>query len=65
MKMRFFAFAAVLGALVISSGCVVHEERVREHCAGGEWIPGHRGPHGAWHEGHWRCPRVHEVVEID
>ncbi len=34
-------------------------------CAGGFWVEGHRGPRGRWHEGHWRCPGVVEVVEVE
>jgi hypothetical protein len=53
--------------LLLFFGCVVHERaavvRPASSCAGGVWVEGHYGPHGAWHEGHWRCPGVIEVVE--
>jgi hypothetical protein len=50
------------------SGCVVREQRVAGRsrgCPGGYWVEGHRGPHGHWHEAHWRCPGVVERIEID
>jgi hypothetical protein len=51
----------------ILSGCVMEERPVRppRACVGGVWIRGHYGPRGVWHPGHWRCPGVVEVVEID
>jgi hypothetical protein len=64
------ASLGLLGLLVTtagSMGCVEREvvvERPRA-CAGGVWIPRHRGPRGYWHPGHWRCPGVVEVVEVD
>lgn len=52
-----------------SSACVEREVVVREPraraCAGGVWIEGHRGPRGRWHPGHWRCPGIVEVVEVE
>ncbi len=56
----------LLFASLFSLGCVVHEHArvVRPSgCPGGVWVEGHYGPHGAWHEAHWRCPGVVEVVE--
>jgi hypothetical protein len=56
----------LLGTML--SGCIVRETRVAERprgCRGGVWIEGHRGPHGRWHPGHWRCPGVVEVIEVD
>jgi hypothetical protein len=50
------------------SGCVVEarsEVRPVPRCRGAEWIDGHYGPRGAWHRGHWRCPGVVEVIEVD
>jgi hypothetical protein len=52
---------------VVLSGCVVEERtayRSPPPCAGGRWIEGHYGPYGRWHQGHWRCPGVVEVVEV-
>ena len=66
---------AVAGALlvaslpVVSTGCVVEERTyarpVRPACPGGIWIQGHYGRYGRWHPGHWRCPGVVEVVEVE
>jgi hypothetical protein len=64
---------SLFGLLLVclgSSACVEREEVVvreprRAACAGGIWIEGHRGPRGRWHPGHWRCPGVVEVVEIE
>jgi len=58
-------FVSGAGAL---SGCVVRERTVAARpgrCPGGYWVEGHRGPHGRWHEGHWRCPGVVERIEIE
>ncbi|HXX66019.1 MAG TPA: hypothetical protein VEK07_02495 [Polyangiaceae bacterium] len=53
-------------ALFALSGCVVEARPAPPpRCPGGEWIAGHYGPHGRWHPGHWRCPGVVEVVEVD
>jgi hypothetical protein len=51
------AVLVLLGAVGIS-GCVVHERVVARPagCPGGVWIEGHRGYHGEWYQGHWRCP---------
>jgi hypothetical protein len=40
------------------SGCVVRERAVARPggCPGGYWVEGHRGYHGEWYQGHWRCP---------
>lgn len=57
-----------VGVVGIVAGCVVEERTVARPvrpCAGGVWIGGHYGPRGHWHEGHWRCPEVVEVVEVD
>jgi hypothetical protein len=53
-----FGLLMVLGA--VASGCYVAPVR-GEHCRGGYWVEGHRGPRGRWHEGHWRCPGVIEI----
>ena len=55
-------------AAVVLSGCVVEERRVPEpprSCMEARWVPGHYGPSGRWHRGHWRCRGVIEVVEVD
>jgi hypothetical protein len=53
-------------ALVALSGCVVEARPAPPgRCPGGVWVAGHYGPHGRWHPGHWRCPGVVEVVEVD
>jgi hypothetical protein len=62
--------AMFLPALVAiaASGCVVEERTVarpRPPCPGGWWVEGHYGPRGHWHGGHWRCPGVVEVVEVE
>ncbi len=63
---------ALIGVLLFISvgeiGCaprVVVVDRGRPACPGGIFIEGHRGPRGRWHPGHWRCPGVVEVVEVD
>jgi hypothetical protein len=58
---------AVLLLLFPITACTVHTVVVerRPPCAGGVWIEGHYGPRGRWHPGHWRCPGVIEVVEVD
>jgi hypothetical protein len=64
------AAPCLVGLAALSmTGCVVEERPYYAHsgppaCAGGRWIPGHYGPYGAWHRGHWRCPGVVEVVEV-
>jgi hypothetical protein len=57
-------FVSGAGAL---SGCVVRERTVARPggCPGGFYVEGHRGPHGHWHGGHWRCPGQVERIEID
>ena len=55
-------------AVVALSGCVVEERSYAApapRCHGATWVDGHYGPRGAWHRGHWRCPGVVEVVEVD
>ena len=49
------------------SGCVVEDRTAvrRAPCPGGWWVEGHYGPRGRWHPGHWRCPGVVEVIEVD
>jgi hypothetical protein len=58
--------AVVVLTAAAFSGCVV-EERTRPYppCRGAFWVEGHYGPRGGWHHGHWRCPGVVEVVEVD
>jgi len=61
---------AFIGLLLLPVGSTACAERVVvvEHprgCPGGVWIEGHRGPRGRWHPGHWRCPGVVEVVEVE
>jgi hypothetical protein len=58
---------AVLAAAALS-GCVVEERtyaRPAPRCREAVWVEGHYGPRGGWHPGHWRCPGVVEVVEVD
>jgi len=59
----------ILGVLVLAvlTGCVVERRPVvvGPRCPGGVWIEGHYGPRGRWWPGHWRCPGVVEVVEVD
>ena len=52
---------------VLGSGCVVEPVYARpmHHCPGGMWMEGHYGRYGRWHPGHWRCPGVVEVVEVE
>jgi hypothetical protein len=64
------AFRAALTFTLLAmalSGCVVEERSSvrRPPCPGGWWVDGHYGPRGRWHPGHWRCPGVVEVVEVD
>jgi hypothetical protein len=51
------------------SGCIVEERPVVVRrpppCPGAMFIGGHYGPRGYWHPGHWRCPGVVEVVEVE
>jgi hypothetical protein len=67
MTMGIWRVVFLLGIAVTTlSGCVVYERPVAPRgCAGGFWVRGHYGPRGAWHPGHWRCPGVVEVVEVD
>jgi hypothetical protein len=58
---------AVLASVALS-GCVVEERTYAApppRCHGAAWVDGHYGPRGVWHAGHWRCPGVVEVVEVD
>jgi hypothetical protein len=62
------AVCSVAIVAVVVMGCVVEERTVvrpARPCAGGVWIVGHYGPRGHWHHGHWRCPDIVEVVEVD
>ena len=61
-NVRWIVPLLVLAAL---EGCFVRTRGYGGGCPGGVFIEGHRGPRGRWHEGHWRCPGVVEVVEID
>jgi hypothetical protein len=63
--LKMAALALLLIVPVV--GCTVHTVVVERHppCPGGVWIDGHYGPRGRWHPGHWRCPGVIEVVEVD
>jgi len=64
-----FARALIPAALfaIALTGCVVEDRgyRPEPRCRGAVWVDGHYGPRGAWHAGHWRCPGVVEVVEVD
>jgi hypothetical protein len=58
---------ASLLALTLA-GCVVEERgyaRPPPPCHGAFWVEGHYGPRGVWHPGHWRCPGMVEVVEVE
>jgi hypothetical protein len=59
MRRMFLGVGIVLG-LLGSTGCVVAVQERRPpppygYCANWVWIPGHYGPMGRWHPGHWRC----------
>jgi hypothetical protein len=43
----------LLGALIALplAGCVVYPPRPNPHAY---WVPGHYGPYGGWHRGHWQ-----------
>jgi hypothetical protein len=58
MKRLLLSMALLLTSSVGVGGCVVHERAVARPagCPGGYWIEGHRGYHGEWYHGHWRCP---------
>jgi hypothetical protein len=57
MKRLLLAAVLALTGAAGFSGCVVREQRVaRPGCPGGYWVEGHRGFHGQWEQGHWRCP---------
>ena len=61
--------AALLASATALTGCIFEERPVVIHrappCPGAMWIGGHYGPRGYWHPGHWRCPGVVEVVEVE
>jgi hypothetical protein len=61
-------FPVAVLALVLG-GCVVEERTVVARpgppCRSAVWVEGHYGPRGRWHHGHWRCPGVVEVVEVE
>jgi hypothetical protein len=69
LRRSLVPFAVAALAMVSLSGCVVEERPVMVRpappCPGAMWIGGHYGPRGRWHPGHWRCPGVVEVVEVD
>jgi hypothetical protein len=60
MRRTLLTLGALL-ALAGSTGCVVAVQERRPpppygvYCPGWVWVPGHYGPYGAWHRGHWRC----------
>ena len=67
---RTLTLICLLAVSVGATACVEREVVVREArparpCAGGVSIEAHRGPRGRWHPGHWRCPAVVEVVEVE
>lgn len=41
-----------LGAAPLA-GCVVYPAHGPVPYAGAYWVPGHYGPNGGWHPGHW------------
>jgi hypothetical protein len=58
MKRLLLGAVLVLTGAAGVSGCVVRERAVArpEGCREGSvWIEGHRGFHGEWYPGHWRC----------
>jgi hypothetical protein len=63
------AVLCVTSLPVVASGCIVetraYARPMRPACPGGIWIEGHYGRYGRWHPGHWRCPGVVEVVEVE
>lgn len=64
MKRRIVAtllMTALLG--LVATSCEVRETVVRRPCVGAIWIGGHYDRFGAWHQPHWRCPGVVEVIE--
>jgi hypothetical protein len=66
--MTFLRALASASFLVVTlSSCVVEDRGYSRPapCRGAVWVEGHYGPRGAWHPGHWRCPGVVEVVEVD
>jgi hypothetical protein len=69
--LRRFVLAVTASSLTLAAipGCVVQERvvvaRPAPPCPGAMWIEGHYGPRGRWHHGHWRCPGVVEVIEVE
>jgi hypothetical protein len=43
-----------IGLSTVASGCYTEYEIRPEMCRA-VWVPGHYGPWGRWHPGHWRC----------
>jgi hypothetical protein len=60
MKRLLLAAVLVVSGAAGVSGCVVREQRVARPggCEGGVWVEGHRGYHGEWNRGYWRCRRA-------
>jgi hypothetical protein len=50
--LRAFVVALVAGAAL--AGCYPEYVVRPVHCPA-VWVPGHYGPWGRWHRGHWRC----------
>jgi hypothetical protein len=47
-------YALVLLGILGSAGCYTEYAVRPTHCVA-VWVPGHYGPFGRWHPGHWRC----------
>ncbi len=54
MRRTLCAVLLLLLAGVGVGGCYT-EYTVRPVGCRAVWIPGHYGPFGRWHRGHWRC----------
>jgi hypothetical protein len=60
MKKVFCFIAAVIILVPFLSGCTTYVQAPRAEVVGvapypgAVWVPGHYGPYGGWHPGHWR-----------
>jgi hypothetical protein len=52
--MRTLRAIVLAVAAVGASGCYTEYVVRPTHCRA-VWVPGHYGPWGRWHPGHWRC----------
>jgi hypothetical protein len=56
----------VLFVLLSLTSCIAERRPVVERphgCRHPVWVEGHRGPHGHWHPGYWRCDDRVIVIE--